>query len=260
MLFEKETIVLLIIAVSVVMTILAFFVIILAGNFYRINSNQDFKIGLLTKERERIAKDFHDDINPTLASLKLRLGLAVEKLESVDVNVSAGQYDLKNSLDEISRLISLDLVDNTMAKIRSIINELIEQFDLKLELEQIKNESMRHGMDLQINFNYMDIDTNSISMEFKDNLRKIIREILTNAFKYSEASLLKIKLCKQNDHLLFIYSDNGIGFIKNKSTNGMGLRNIESRINFYSGELYLETAIGKGVHYKIRFPIEQTLK
>ena len=43
-----------------------------------------------------------------------------------------------------------------------------------------------------------------------------------------------------------IYEDNGVGFKKEEITSGMGLKNIENRVDKLNGELTIDSRSGKG--------------
>jgi signal transduction histidine kinase len=50
--------------------------------------------------------------------------------------------------------------------------------------------------------------------------------------------------------------DDGIGFDTSKRTNGIGLKNIESRCSLFNGTMDIVTAPGKGCTLKIQLPVD----
>lgn len=241
-----------IIAVSAVLMVLTFFIFLLIDNINRINLDRiNSEIEVLNKERERIAKDFHDDINPVLASIRLRLGLVMERLEFVH---ATNNSCIKREMEEIMDIIPMKLIDPAMDNIRKIINELIEQDGLKRELQNIKFDAESNKINIHIDFNFSAIEKDDICLAFKEDLRKIIKEIANNTFKHSHTKSMEIRLYKQGDFLVLYCSDDGRGFNKEKLTKGIGLKNIESRVNLYKGTLQLLTLQGSGTSYEIKFP------
>jgi signal transduction histidine kinase len=51
-----------------------------------------------------------------------------------------------------------------------------------------------------------------------------------------------------------LIADNGVGFNTNEQSSGIGLKNINSRINFYSGKMNLVSAPGKGCTLEVSIP------
>jgi glucose-6-phosphate-specific signal transduction histidine kinase len=241
-----------IISISAIFTLLTFFIFRLIDNINRINLERiNSEIEVLNKERERIAKDFHDDINPVLASISMRLGLVMERLEFMH---ATNDCRVKKEVEEIKDIIPMKLIDPAMDNIRKIINELIEQDGLKRELQNIKFDAESNKIDIGIDFNFSAIEREDICLAFKEDLRKIIKEIANNTFKHGNAGSMEIKLYKQDELLILFCSDDGNGFNKEKLTRGIGLKNIESRVNLYKGSLQLQTLQGTGTSYEIKFP------
>ena len=246
-----ETLFTLIIGISAVLMILTFFIFFLIDNINRIKLDRiNSEVEVLDKERERIAKDFHDDINPVLASIRMRLGLVMERLEFLH---ATNNSNIKREVEEIMNIIPMKLIDPAMDNIRKIINELIEQDGLKRELQNIKFDAETNRIDIHIDFNFQLIEAEDICIAFKEDLRKIIKEIANNAFKHSNSKSLNIKLYREDCFLVLHCSDDGKGFNTEKVTKGIGLKNIESRVNLYKGDLELESCKEKGTSYEIKF-------
>lgn len=247
-----EALLVLIISVSATLMILTFFIFLLIDNINRIKLDRiSSEVEVLDKERERIAKDFHDDINPVLASIRMRLDLVMERLEFLH---ATNNSIVKKEVEEIMTIIPMKLIDPAMDNIRKIINELIETDGLKRELKNIKFDAESNKIDIDIDFNFAIIETEDICIAFKEDLRKIIKEIANNTFKHSDTPSLTIKLYKQDHSLVLYCSDKGRGFHTEKITKGIGLKNIESRVHLYKGNMLLESYPGKGTTYEIKFP------
>jgi signal transduction histidine kinase len=60
----------------------------------------------------------------------------------------------------------------------------------------------------------------------------------------------------RNNFYVFIFSDDGKGFNINKQEDkGIGIMNIESRVQSMHGTLNIESKIGEGTLYTIRIPV-----
>ena len=85
-----------------------------------------------------------------------------------------------------------------------------------------------------------------------------MQEILHNTIKHSGATLLLIRLRKDEDRIMLATADNGKGFdyfLKSKELKGLGLRNLQSRTEVMGGELTCTSKPGKGVTYIFDIPV-----
>ena len=84
---------------------------------------------------------------------------------------------------------------------------------------------------------------------------RIVQEQLNNTIKYSSANNVYISLEQINHSLQLIIEDDGVGFDTSSHTNGVGLRNINTRTEIHNGSMKLESKPGKGCKLIIVFPL-----
>jgi signal transduction histidine kinase len=89
----------------------------------------------------------------------------------------------------------------------------------------------------------------------KLTIYRIAQEQLNNIRKYSRAKRAVLSLNKDSRNIIFSISDDGIGFDPKKTSQGIGLRNIKSRVEFYAGKMALVTAPGKGCRLEVMLPV-----
>lgn len=182
------------------------------------------------KIRVQTVEDFHDDIGNKLT----RIAILSDILESKLTHADAAQ---KNILDQIKQNVST-LYSGT----KDILWALDPQSD---NLYEIINYLKGFGIDL----------LNETSIEFKveglnDELRKIIlpmqysrnitlmvKELINNAVKHANCSLINLKIERLNEVLRVSIIDNGIGFSYIENSNGRGLINLKSRSKRISAQL-----------------------
>lgn len=87
----------------------------------------------------------------------------------------------------------------------------------------------------------------------KDNVYQVIRELLVNMKKHSQASLVAFKFERNNNLIKIQYTDNGIGIPGDLSYKN-GLRNTVSRIENIDGEITFDNTTEKGLKIYISFP------
>jgi two-component system sensor histidine kinase UhpB len=86
-----------------------------------------------------------------------------------------------------------------------------------------------------------------LEMELRKNIYLICKEALNNAYKYSEASIIRVNFKKVYNKLLVEIIDNGIGFESNKlPSQGNGLFNMKARAIEINAILKIESIAHKG--------------
>ena len=199
------------------------------------------------QERKRIAGDLHDDIQASLATLRLKLKMLGRR---------TGEEPL---LDE-----SLSMVSDSIQSVRRISRDLLPASLERLGLESALKELCKKvdGADgLKVNFSGSR-EPLQIGKEAELATFRVVQELFGNALKYAEASQIDLALTQQEAHLELTFSDNGKGFdlqqIKSGG-GGLGLRNIESRLSLVGGSAAFETQPGKGTKVLIILPIQKEL-
>jgi signal transduction histidine kinase len=86
-------------------------------------------------------------------------------------------------------------------------------------------------------------------------LFRVIQELSSNTFKYAKAqnANLKIELVKKG--ISMTYTDDGVGFELKTVKRGIGLKSIRSRVEFYGGDVKIQTEPGKGTKVMINLPL-----
>ncbi|HSQ43837.1 MAG TPA: ATP-binding protein, partial [Ginsengibacter sp.] len=85
-------------------------------------------------------------------------------------------------------------------------------------------------------------------------LYRVVQEQLTNITKYSRAKEASITLKKTDNTLFLTIADNGVGFDTTQKSKGIGLTNMKSRIEYYSGNLNIISAPREGCKLEISIP------
>jgi PAS domain S-box-containing protein len=85
------------------------------------------------------------------------------------------------------------------------------------------------------------------------NILSIIREQLRNILKHSEATYAQINLEQIDDMLFLCVQDNGKGCNKSTQKKGTGISGIIECASRYKGEVFIDTAPGKGYMLSVTF-------
>jgi signal transduction histidine kinase len=73
--------------------------------------------------------------------------------------------------------------------------------------------------------------------------------------RHGKATSISITFVSKNHQNTCVYKDNGVGFNTNSvnQKRGIGMQNIESRVNFLGGNINVQSEINKGVQIEFNF-------
>jgi signal transduction histidine kinase len=188
------------------------------------------------KERKRIAQDLHDEVGAMLSVVKLNVGRIEKKSEEQVAKKLAAET--KTYLDDVItqvRRISRSLLPPSLEKL-GLYFAIEELCNWVNKSEQLRLECWKSGEQFRF-------DTKKELAVFR-----IIQELLNNAIKHSEASIININArFSPNNNLMISVSDNGLGFeLKEKMVTGLGLKNLESRTQIMDARFKMKSTPGKG--------------
>lgn len=195
----------------------------------------DSEISSSEKERDRIAKQLHDDINNRLTFLKMQTSL------------------IKN--DEIKATLSTE-IDNTISEIRDLSHSIsaqnVEHFGLLVGLKSIQ-KTINAGDEMEIKI------SSSEAWEGLKNktdvlIYRICQEWIGNSIKHGKAKEVTISLNSNESAYSLLFQDNGIGMnidqVKERNQ-GHGMNNILARVQRIDGSLTQKSAPREGVKFEL---------
>lgn len=193
------------------------------------------------KARSRFSKELHDGLGPLLSSAKMSLtALAREK----------NNPDQREIIDNTTYVIN-----EAIRSLREISNNLsphvLNDFGLARGIQNFIDKSAAMH-DVKIRFT-----TNLRSERFDTDveviLYRVICELINNSLKHAACSAINLSLSQNGTELTLDYTDNGRGFNPEAMLDcGMGLSNIDSRINSLGGTFDIVSSKGKGMRAAIR--------
>ncbi len=190
------------------------------------------------KERKRIAEDIHDALIGKL------MGIQIEKQIN---NPDSKTISLIRECIDLARRISHDLSPPLLeyTSLPILIDELLDPWK-KIIAIVLKN-------DIRYNYNH--------SNDFKIQLTRIIQEMLTNITKHANATEINLSFRQTNKGLAIQIKDNGKGFLLTENKNGLGLKNIETRVQYLRGRYRMTSKINHGTSTLFLFkPINTIVK
>lgn len=184
-----------------------------------LRDKQDYEIYAATlKERNRIAREIHDNVGHLLSRAILITG-AMKMTNQI-----SGLQEPFESLDSS--------LGEAMDSIRKSVHDL---HDDAVDLEKALEEIIADFSFCSVDFSYYLSKT--IAREVKYNVIAIVKEALNNVMKHSNANLVQLTVSESEDLYQVMIEDNGTTISPNTPTNplnietrGIGLINMTERV------------------------------
>lgn len=190
-----------------------------------------------------VSQEIHDNVGQLLSLVRMQLNKVAEKGGAENKLIIDAQ-------DNIGRAMR-DLRD--MA--RGMSSDRIKLLGLFGSVEQEAQRIQRTGA-CEVN-THCEGSIQSLDHQREIILFRVIQESLQNVFKHAKASRIDISFHYQPHLLKIQVIDNGEGFVpeKKQKGSGLGLMNMQHRVQLAGGELSLETKEGEGTKVSILIPL-----
>jgi len=213
--------------------------------------NKLLQVAIEVEERERnsFSSELHDGMGPLLSIIKLYFQWLsetddVEKMKIITVKGNESIESAIQSTRELAHGLSSQLLMKT-----GFVNALMHF------TEQI-NETQK------ININFVHNSAERFSRFIELALYRISTELIKNTLTYARATHIEIQFefDKDKNIITFVYTDNGIGFDWDEVAqrgDGLGLMNIQNRVQQMRGELNIDSSPGKGMKAYLILPLDE---
>ncbi len=185
-------------------------------------------------ERRRIAGDLHDGVGQMITAASVQLEKAKKGLLPLD------------KVDEMIR--------NAGAEVRNISHQVTPELllhhglvkALQYETDRL-NEAQDHTRFSLFIHEELPLDNEMLSL----TLYRCFQELVANIIKHANAKNVAVNLNLYNDEIQLLVEDDGKGFDVNEVQDGLGIRNMRSRIALYDGEVLVDSMKGRGTSFTI---------
>lgn len=199
-------------------------------------------------ERKRIARDLHDGVGQMMSAAKMNLSA----FES-DINLMNTQHQAS-----LSKIISL--VDESCKEIRSFSHKMIPnallESNLGLAVRDFVDKIDKKSLQVHL---YTENMEERMGSNMETILYRIIQECVNNVIKHADATKLDISIIKDEKLLTVTIEDNGKGFdpMNKDRFQGIGLKNIHTRVEYLKGTIDIDSAPGRGTVISLLVPLEE---
>lgn len=249
---------------TVMMLLLALVIIIFMFTYQRKLYNQQVRIREMQEqaqrqmlqaamqaqenERRRIAGDLHDEIGSMLSVVQQHL--------SFWRGPALGEQEVQHQQEAAT------LLRDTVTSVRRISKELmpavLDKFGLMKALDGLCR-TVPEACGTAVRFR-KNAELGRLQPQTELLIFRIVQELLQNSLKHAAASLILIELGLEGQRLVLRFEDNGKGFdyeakLAAAELLGLGLLNLQNRVNLLNGILDFYSEPGKGTKISIQIPL-----
>jgi signal transduction histidine kinase len=141
--------------------------------------------------------------------------------------------------------VANDLINEKFSSYLSYTILLKKLFD---EQQSITRSVIKHEIDSSLNWRY-------ISAITKMNVYRILQESILNAIKYAKADNIYISINQELEILNLIIKDDGVGFSLKKHKKGIGLKNMQERVESLTGTFNISSEKFIGTTIIVNLPL-----
>ncbi len=222
----------------------------------QLQENMHYYVQLITRaqeeERQRLARDLHDDLSQALLLLIRRLDLVVPTGRSKQL------AEVRTTLEEL-RTQAVEALDHVRRYVQNLRPRILDDLGLVAALDWM-------GEDTERNYQIKPRVTvtgpeQPLPDEVQLLLFRIAQEALTNVGRHAAASLATIDLEYGEESVSLTIGDNGKGFIvparleELASAGRLGIMGMAERAKLLQGTLEVKSAMGEGTRVVVRLPL-----
>jgi len=209
--------------------------------------NRDLARRLIVRqeiERQRIARELHDDVSQRIALLNIE----IDKIKSEAVSeesrarlrtLSAQARDIANDVHHISY---------------GLHPSWLETLGLVAALQSLCRDASRQR-NLQVVFRHGSIPT-SLDANISLYLYRIVQEALHNVARHSHVREAQVSVTCDERHIVLQIVDSGVGFDPSQMRSaGLGLASMRERVAVLKGQLAINAAPGGGTQITVYVPL-----
>ncbi len=197
------------------------------------------------QERNRIARELHDDIGQRLALLSIELDQLQGASNLPEVRHRMGELhrqagEITTDIQTLSHELHSTRLDylSPVVAMRTLCREIGEQTKVEIEF---KSQDLPSPLPPEISLCFF----------------RVLQEALRNSVKHSGARLIEVGLYGTPDEVHLAVSDWGVGFDREaaKGSRGLGLVSMEERVKILNGTLSIESRPGRGTTVRASVPL-----
>lgn len=219
---------------------------LLRANTELLRKNEEVEEALVkgqTQERQRVASELHDNLGGLLAAARMSIKvLNPNQLAPREQQIYQSALELISDAYQEVRLISHNLLPEELEKtgLAESLRRLVEKLNL--------NDYVRFHLD--------DSGlTERLGKQTEFHLYNICLELTNNILKHSGATEAHLRFERNGNQIVLTVTDDGRGLQAGRTTDGIGMKNIRTRVENIGGTLRIDSSPG-GTTFLITLAVE----
>jgi signal transduction histidine kinase len=198
-------------------------------------------------ERQRWARELHDETLQSLSALRIGLSAAARSDRPEALGQAVGQ--------------SIDHLEEAIANLRALITDLrpaaLDELGVPAALEALAERTRRRGVEVDVSVELAYEQGREPARhvgELETALYRIVQEALSNAAGHGKAKRAVVEIHEDATTVHVSVRDDGCGFDPDSDTNGFGILGMRERVELLGGELQIDSEPARGATVRARLP------
>ena len=195
-------------------------------------------------ERQRIARELHDEVGQVLTGVVLELEHAAGRADEHDAaQLAAAREAVRRTLDEVRRIA------------RELRPEVLDDLGLQSALRSLCTAAAAHnGMRVERD---LELDGAAVSPEVELVVYRVAQESLTNVMRHAEASQVLVALHHVDGALRLVVRDDGRGLPADREPAGAGIAGMQERALHIGARLTISSDPSGGTEVRLDVPLPE---
>ena len=197
------------------------------------------------EEKQRIARELHDDFGQRLSLLAMELDLIIQDQPIV---IPPNQGSLSSILEQLNELAS-----DVHSLSHRLHSSKLQHLGLAPALADLCRQLSGKGFKVNLDVGEA---AGAVSPDIAMCLYRVAQEALNNAMKHSRVSQAAVHLERYNGALRMTVKDAGVGFDPKTAVGGLGLASMRERLRTLDGMLVVCSGPGNGTKLVAEVPVQ----
>lgn len=206
-------------------------------------------VNRLEEERQRIAREVHDEASQALVVIKLSLQILARQLPQ-------GRPDLQGDIQNIHHLVDAS-IGQMKELARSLRPPILDQLGLDEAIEQLcAEQGERSGVNIEF---HSDLSMQRLPEAAEIAFYRVAQEGLTNCIRHAKAKNIWLTLGAGKDGFEFQLKDDGHGFDTTRQPMGLGLLGMQERADMLNAKFEVSSSseVGTTLKFVLPFPVRE---
>ena len=203
-------------------------------------------------ERERIARDLHDDLGQSLSAILLDLQSAGSQPAPMAALIERLETQIRHLIDQARRIAW------------GLRPSILTDHGLELALARHVQE-VAASASLPIDFQYVGTarTESRLPRDVETVLYRVAQEAVRNVVRHARATQASVLLYRRPDEIALLVEDDGVGFEPQQTSQGppgahLGLIGMEERVSLVGGKIVFDCSANMGTAVRATIPLRGT--